>query len=512
MLRPVKITLKTYYRIEFLGGIVGFVTEAARCFGATPKEAQELGMAAEEAAVHIIEGYPGEGLDEQFEVICAPRDEGLEVVLSNMGLPVNTNALPHYTTADPEGSIKGLGFFLIAKLVHSHQFVNEGHRGWRTVLFKRLAGMRVPERRAAADTDPALAVAREKLTVRRAELADAPAIVELAYHNYRYSYSKRVFYFADQLQDALRTGQVVSFVAVNPAGRIVGQMALLFGAETRKLAELGAVMVQPEYRRSMGLLQMVKALHRYAQEHNAETPMAQAYLVTTHTLSQRVCSIFHFAPMALRLSVHGRARFEGIATGVPAQRESLLYAVIHSAPDNVPVRLCAPPDHAAMIGKLFQQAAVPVDVRTDPGAPDPATRIRAEVHPDEQLASLWVEAAGQDLAATLRARLFELEADGIKTVMILWPAARALPAAWTAELRALQAFFCGVQAETPDTWWLLYTRLNAQRFDFNQIHLCDPAALELRDYVQQGFQALVEDPPPTTPAPRAVPVENPDAH
>ena len=90
-----QFALKTYYRAEFLPLIVAYVSEIARLLGASPKECSALGIASEEAGLHIIEHFPG-GQDERFEVTCEDADGGLRVVFSNMGLPVNPQALPKY--------------------------------------------------------------------------------------------------------------------------------------------------------------------------------------------------------------------------------------------------------------------------------------------------------------------------------------------------------------------------------------------------------------------------------
>jgi anti-sigma regulatory factor (Ser/Thr protein kinase) len=359
-----QLSLKTYYRMEFLPLVVSFVTETARCLGATPKEISELGMASDEAGMHIIERFPGDGLEEQFEVVCEVQEGALRVVFSNMGLPVNPEALPKFETAQPEETIDGLGLFLIEKLVDHFEFVNQGRSGWRTVMVKKLAHLKAPVSQANEEAEN-LATAREKLRIVQAGVEHVPGIVELAYRNYGYSYSKDLFYYTDQLRNALLGGKIESFIALNPDDRVVGQMAILHSPNSQEVAEVGAVMIQPEYRRSMGLLQLLKVVNQAARNHDHQLAVVEANLVTTHTLSQKVCGMFHFKPMALKLSVHGRAKFLALAEDADNQRESLLHAITAIRPVQ-PVRLFVPPRHMEITKKLFTDAGITLEFPEHP--------------------------------------------------------------------------------------------------------------------------------------------------
>lgn len=284
--------MQTYYRVEFLPPVVAFVSSVARALGATDTEILQIGMAAEEAGMHIIGHYPGSGLEERFEVLCAPRDGGLLVTFSNMGLPLNLLAMPRYESSDPDQTIDGLGLFLMEKMVDHHEFINQGREGWKTVLFKRFERLKLPEDRADGPCDEA-AASREKLRVMKATADHVSDIVELAYRSYGYSYSKELFYFADLLRMALEEESIESFVALNPAGRVVGQVAVIHSSFGRDVVEIGAVMVRPEYRRSTGLLQLIRTVASRLRT-GVDVPMiAESNLVTTHTLSQRVSGLFN---------------------------------------------------------------------------------------------------------------------------------------------------------------------------------------------------------------------------
>ena len=483
-----RFKMQTYYRVEFLPPVMAFVSSIAQALGATDKEIFQIRMAAEEAGMHIIGRYPGSGLEERFEVLCEPQDGGLLVTFNNLGLPINLLAMPKYEITDPDQNIDGLGLFLMEKMVDHHEFINQGREGWKTVLFKRFERLKLPEHRPEGSSDE-LTASREKLQVMKATAEHVPDIVELAYRSYGYSYSKELFYFADLLRAALEEDSIESFVALNPAGRVVGQVAVISSPFGRDVVEIGAVMVRPEYRRSTGLLQLIRAVASSVRT-GVDAPMiAESNLVTTHTLSQRVSGLFKFKPMALKISVHGRARFVSIQENTAAQREPLLHVVSLGVP-SLELTLFIPPEHDAFTRHLFENAGIAL--KTPCAAnPEPAdTLCDADIHAEYEYATLFIRRPGHDYAELLRQRLYELETDGIKTVFVRFPGWQPIPETLKNTARQLRLFFCGWVMETPTHWWMLYTRLNAQRFNFEAIQIHDPKAVELRDYVQKQFQEI----------------------
>lgn len=316
-----------------------------------------------------------------------------------------------------------------------------------------------------------------------------PGIVELAYHTYGYSYAKDLFYYADRLRAVLADGSIRSFVALTPTGKVVGQMAILFPRPGSGVGEVGALMVHPDYRRSMGLLQLVKTVIQDARRIPGELAIAESNLVTTHVLSQRVCSSANFKPMALKLSVHERARFVQLAEETDTQRESLLHAVVatRSLP---PVPLFIPPRHEDITRRLFGAAGL--DWVSPPDAPMPSqTALQTERRPETAYGIVSVHQPGADCATALRRTLFDLEADGIQTVAVRLPGWLPRPESFDSDARTLRLFFSGWVVDTPGHWWLLYTRLHAQRFDFARIQLFDPAAADLKNYVEAQFKETV---------------------
>lgn len=482
-----QFSMNTYYRLEFLPLVVSFVTAIARCFGADQKEEHALNIASEEACMHIISRYPGNGLEEQLEVVCEALEDGLRVTFHNLGLPINLLELPKYDAGKPEDTVDGLGLFLMENLVDHHEFVNQGRNGWRTVIFKRLDHMKAPQRGEDAWKKSAIEN-KEILRFLQAGVEHVPGIVELVYRSYGYSYSKDVFYYPDQLRDAITGGYIRSIIALNPEGRVVGHMGVRCPQDGRDIVEICVMVVQPEYRRSNSAHQLFNLANQKILLSPGFATLAVTDLVTAHIATQKMASCYHFFPTALKLSVHGRARFAALSEDTKEQRESLLYAIYTIRPLKS-LRLFIPVRHEEITRRLFAHAGIPLETPEGLSAPPSAeTALTIEKNEEAAMAVVSVGGVCPNFAVVLRKLLFELESDGMKTVFVRFPGWLPHPANLEDETRKLRIFFCGWIPDSPDRWWLLYTRLNAQRFDFNTVQLFDPMAMELKLYVENCYR------------------------
>ena len=77
-----------YYK-ECLNIVCGFVEEIGRSHGASEKEALQLRLIGEETFVFILNGIPKVGLDNKFHLRCEEEEEGLLLMFSNHGRPMN---------------------------------------------------------------------------------------------------------------------------------------------------------------------------------------------------------------------------------------------------------------------------------------------------------------------------------------------------------------------------------------------------------------------------------------
>ena len=473
--------------------VQGFVEESAKALGASQQEVYALGIAAEEAVVHILENVPAEMCTERFEVRCTVLADGIEFRFGNLGRPINLQALPEYNNDRPEESIEGLPFFLMSRMVDRFEFVNQGKEGWCTVIYKRLAGLGADAQMSKREEEADLSSrAAEKLQVRRAHADDAPAITQLAYQTYHYTYPRDIIYYPDRLSEALRKEEIVSFVALNPMGTLIGQMALFADPGCRKIAEIGALMVHPDYRRSRGLLHIIRSTQHFVTAADTSFDFFTTNQITEHLTAQRMSGLFHFHPMALRLSF-----FDGLVADSKSSshgRINLLYLVYLPKPLG-PIRLHVPARHASFARTLFAETSYEPDwepVEESWHNQEP-TRLGVHIQTEQAVGFLRISQSGPDLVDAVRRAVSQLLFEDLKTIYVTIPLWEPGGAVLDESADSMQLFFSGFVAESPERWALLYTRIIRPRLDFSRIEMLHPLAVALKEYVQSCYERAVPD-------------------
>ncbi|SMC50999.1 ATP-binding protein [Sporomusa malonica] len=485
-----EVSLALPYKSEFLNLITSFVTETGQAFGANEKEAFALRLAAEEIFAYIMEAFPASEKDAVFHLKCMAETDGVTFSFSNHGTPLNARSTPDFTVDDIESTIAGLGLSLVQKVTDNCQFVNCGSDGWLIVFTKRLVDFHpILAGEQPNPASDAASPANQKLRVYRATADHVPSLINLVYRTYRYSYAKSYFYDDHSLKQALEEERVVALVAENEQGNIVGNTAAFF--DSPHVAEIGGVMIDPEYRSSMGMLLLVKESKKLFGGNSFNDTLFYARTVTTHTYSQQLMSALRFAPLGLRLSVYGHAKFIGIEEH-QGNRESLVFAILTANQQNKLLEIYAPLSHKEMIGELFANTPLTTTVQCAEENTLPATPTTLTVSPNEkaQFAEIYIDEFGQDFSAILKKETFQLQQDGYLTCLLNIPADKPQPADLDNMLKANKFFFSGLQLNKQGQWQLMYTNLFHQRFQFANVKLYDLLALKLRDYIEDQYLSI----------------------
>ena len=479
--------LSTYHDIQAIGIIRSFVAETARFFGADSHEVQQLELASEEAAAFIISALIPDK-DEHFTITCQPLAHGLSFDFEIKGIPVDEENLPVYDSKNPTDSMEGLSFFLIESLTNAVQFRNRGSEGWTLFFEKRLKSFKPLPPQEETDPEVLKRCAKEKLPITLATPDDAYALSKLTYFTYRYSYVKEIFYYQKELEEALATGKIISFIGKNSEGEVVINSAFFRSPYCDAIAEAGMLMSRPEYRMNRALLRLTRMQLQYIKAGESSIRVLYAKLVTAHTRSQRLLMAYDFIPTALRLSVHDQAEFVGLETE-EVGRESLLYAV--TAPNGFdPATLYVPQKHHEITSSLLESANVfEVSTQTQ-AAKNTETTGMVEKEEEDRHGSITITTLGQDWHKWLKHRLNECDNDGLITIHLHIPADQPLPDDLDETLFEMELFFSGVMMKTMQRWELVYTLLQGQYFDFDTVNLSEDKAITLREYMRAQYSAL----------------------
>jgi len=113
---------------------------------------------------------------------------------------------------------------------------------------------------------------------------EAGRMVRLVKQCYGDSYPMSLFYDEARLSHALRDGLLVSAVAVDPAGELVGHVGTMWEYAGAPTADAMTGMIRPEYQRQGILAQLTAHIGFF---YPPQLTGLQLYSVTTHTASQR---------------------------------------------------------------------------------------------------------------------------------------------------------------------------------------------------------------------------------
>lgn len=470
------------YNIAFTNVVASFVEETAVCYGADESEQKRMRLLGEEAFLFIIAGIPDIDFHELFHLSVNPDEGGLCLQFSNHGRPMNVRYVPEFSIEDPGGTADGLSLKLLKNLCNELLFRNNGREGWELIIRVKLkapVGIRSGEPQANTHAKES---EMSEVTCRRSVPEDAPGILNLIYNTYRYSHYRRMIYDKDLLAEALGSGQILSVVAVNREGRVVGHHAVM--VDSAKLGELGLSMMDPDYRGG----QIFRNLIRVAYEEilkDCPNMLFYAHTVTSHKASQ-VFAV-RFTPCLLSLSHVPQFNFIGMG-GNSNARESALLSLHKTTEIAHAGILHVPAEHIVMIRGIFEDGGFPADlVAGDLGRMAGEARLTAQPDDKIQHGRIFLESPGKGMRNQIRHLTRELQQDGIATVDLIIPTGENQPKDLDTTLIDCGYFFCGIRPFPDGSWKVVYTNLLNQKFEFGYIQLFGAKANALGDYVRAQY-------------------------
>lgn len=319
-------------------------------------------------------------------------------------------------------------------------------------------------------------------TIRRMLEADAAGVVELVRGVYGDGYYPPDLYEAERIVRLNREGQLVSVVALEAAGRVVGHYALE-RPHLGPVAEGSDAIVEMEHRHHH-LLEDMRVLLRQAGLEAGLVGIV-GYPVTNHVFSQKAEEHFgaHLCGVALGL---WPASFHNMPEALPQRMSFVIYFKYLRPPGQV---LHATTRHQDMCVRISDQFGIPVTA-VEP-RPATGTGQLAVIHETPmQAGTIRVQRIGADTVGEIRRHRRELCAAGAKAITLELPLAQ--PAAGEA-CRAAEEdgfFFCGLGpafAADGDTLLLQYL---AEPLDPALVQVDSPLARELLDYVVRDWRRV----------------------
>jgi len=321
-------------------------------------------------------------------------------------------------------------------------------------------------------------------TIRRLQQDDAAGVVELVRGVYGDGYYPADLYRADQIIRLNQAGQMVSVVALEAAGGVVGHYALErphLGA----VAEGSDAIVEVEHRHHH-LLEEMRVLLRQA---GAEAGLIGivGYPVTNHLFSQKAEEHFgaHLCGVALGL---WPASFHNMPEALPQRMSFVIYFKYLRPPDQV---RHASTRHQEMCARISAQFGIPV-AAVDAQPATGVGQVAVIPEPPMQSATIRVQRIGADTAAALKRCRRELCGTGTLAINLELPLAQ--PGVDEA-CRAAEDdgfFFCGLGPAFAADGDALLLQYVAEPLDPSLVQVESPFARELLDYVVHDWRRVAK--------------------
>ncbi len=460
-----------------------FTRNLGTCLGLSPKAAQDLEHAVDECVTNILQHAFEPGERGEYTLRFLRRPGQVVAVVEDQGLPFDLEKFQ-------QGKEAGLGRLLLDAYADQWSVSYLGARGKRVEIVKNL-----PRTDATAHYRPEeledlsqarAAPADEELEIRLMKPEDAVALARCVYRTYGYSYTSEYIYYPERTREMLTSGRMVSCVVVNPAGEIVGHIALLRDDPRLRVGETGQALVDPRYRGRSLFKKSKRFLLDYARTQGLYGVFSES--VTLHPYTQKGNISLGARETGLLLGyVPRRMIFKRMKDEHQRQRQTVVLYYLRIAP-NPRRRLFVPPRHQGMIRRIVDTCGLKRDLEPVAGRVSPPSensRLDIQVRGEWGHAFVKLHQAGADLVPRVAAYLRELVRQDLRCIYLDLPLTDRWAVACCPELEELGFFFAGLMPEmTPGGDILRLQYLNKLDLDLDQVVLVSELGRKLMRYIR----------------------------
>jgi serine/threonine-protein kinase RsbW len=450
--------------------------------------AEALGLILKDLMVHAFEPNNSQ----EVHISCEYLPVGLKAVIKEQGLPLAQEELPSLDASRRSAFPKRLGDQLacVQDVWDEASFQNKGPAGAAVQLVKYFSGCGVEPATGlylvSPDATPVPGPGEpETFQVRPFTPADAQAVVRLFYLTYGYSYPHEYLYYPERLIALNATGSLRSLVAVSPQGELAGHVALFFSPDHPNLAEIGAGVVNPDFRGHRCLQQLTEQALAEAQQCHIQALFGQ--LVTNHTYSQKVAETFDFKPCGLLVGCGSASlSFKKIHEDL-SQRESLILMYRGIRPIS-PVSIYLPTQHTEWISRLYAWLGMNPLILSPPGDLKATLPLQGHLelitYPDSGIAVIKVGAIGRETPDDIRHTLKHLCQARFDVIQLQMDLGQPAVPELAVHSETLGFFLAGLLPGLNGAQTLILQYLNNVPIDYDQIRLDSLQAQEVLAYVK----------------------------
>ncbi|GEM_PF-4761222 len=374
-----------------------------------------LEVAAEEVISNVIE-HSGLTEEDFFELDVWNRAGAIEVVIREKGVPVSLDEeLERVFDKTAEDFVenpeeKGLGFYILNRLVDEVEFHYEARRGKVIKLVKRLPYDSIlSEKRREYDFEVDFSLLKSGFL----GPDDALLISQCIWHVYGYSYLWDVVYYPQKLAKYIESGDIIPYgywYELEGEKRLVAHCALENPGDWFTDVEIGMAVVVKNVRKKGLLKVMTDKLIEFAKNKlRKKAVFVQA--VANHPVSQRVALKNGFVPTAFLLSfLPAGMNFDG--SGLNKRGAVVVFYKVFERDKKV---LFVPFKYADFVEGIYKSLKLEINIIYPELSWDEA-KVASEVktlwREDQKSGYVFIKRAGFDLVRILEERIRSFKAKG----------------------------------------------------------------------------------------------------
>ena len=480
--------IKINHDKRFVRVAQNFAESLSLLAGANKEESLQISLLLEECLVFIIDKYIDCRLAAHIEICFKVfEDKKVRIEITDIGPPIHENMIPSFDVEDGN-SEAGLWYKVVRELSDELVFVNQYSSGWLIQIDKNIENITFSTSGSGGEENNPLTERANTLGekhIRTATASDIPALIDLAYMTYRYSYA--MDFYNGKLLKKYMDEKLYEITVVEHRNKIVGAYTVKYSQADGKSAEVGSAMILPEYRNANAGRLLLRELNQHVRANPLRCDFFVSSAVTTHIRSQKLLARIHkgFKPLMIFLNMVPRPEFIGIHDKTGG-RESLLYTYHLNGKLKI-TKIYATTSHFEIINELIANTENDIEVLTEYlETENLESQISIQRVDFLKFATISIESFGQDWFTSLSKKIFATIASGIESVKVTIPTSSPLPTDIEKMLTDLNLIFCGLSLRSLEKIDHAYC-LTTKPVDFGLIKLYGSVAQKLLMQIEQSY-------------------------
>lgn len=328
--------------------------------------------------------------------------------------------------------------------------------------------------------------ATDNYTIRRLTPDDAAGVVNCVREVYGESYVHKDLYDAAAIVKQNNAGELISVVALDPDGRVVGHYAIV-EPQPHGIGETGEALVLPEHRHHDLMDRMREVLESEAIRVGLIGLFG--HLVTNHVYSQKVVERFGEWPCAVQLGSLPRT-FHNWAEPLTQRLSTLIYFKYLGQPIAADVHM--PERHRPIAESAYRRLGVSMNLLPKSSPLVGNTERTIDYRADLQCGTIRVRRLGADIAAVVQQSRDQLRSQGGEAVFLELPLAQPGVRAACDAAESVGFFFSGIGPSFAPDGDVLLMQWLACDLDVNALKIDQDCARELVQYVRHDWDRVLE--------------------